>query len=163
MPGLHPPPRRHESLRTPARHQGNQVHQDCGRRALQHPGGACQFYALCQGGVGSSAVALTQISAYSTHKNVGVRKIMEVKQNIKCGIRFSISFRWYAIPNFCTQISRPLTYGIRISSKASTTAGSWEWVECLFYKGTRCSCLGLENLGLVCGVGSYRLFKIGCW
>ena len=41
---------------------------------------------------------------------------------LKCVIRFSISFRWYAFPNFCTQISRPLAYGVRTSSKASATA-----------------------------------------
>ena len=41
---------------------------------------------------------------------------------LKCGIRFSISFRWYAFPNFRTQISRPLAYSVRISSKASATA-----------------------------------------
>ena len=40
----------------------------------------------------------------------------------KCAIHFAISFRWYAFPNFCTQISRPLAYGERISSKGSTTA-----------------------------------------
>ena len=34
----------------------------------------------------------------------------------------NISFRWYAFPNFCTQISRPLAYGVRTSSKASVTA-----------------------------------------
>ena len=42
---------------------------------------------------------------------------------LKCVIRFSISFRWYAFPNFRTQISCPLSYGVRISSKASATAG----------------------------------------
>ena len=41
---------------------------------------------------------------------------------LKCGIRFSISFRWYAFPIFCTQVSRPLAYGVRISSKSSATA-----------------------------------------
>ena len=45
-----------------------------------------------------------------------------VKVLLKSGIRFSISFRWYAFQNFCTQISRPLAYGVRISSKASATA-----------------------------------------
>ena len=44
------------------------------------------------------------------------------KLALKCAIRFSISFRWYAIPIFCTQISRPLSYGVRISLKASATA-----------------------------------------
>ena len=42
---------------------------------------------------------------------------------LKCVIRCSISFRWYAFPNFCTQTSRPLAYGVRISPKASATAG----------------------------------------
>ena len=45
-----------------------------------------------------------------------------VKVQWKSGIRFSISFRWYAFPNFCTQISRPLAYGVRIFSKVSATA-----------------------------------------
>ena len=37
-----------------------------------------------------------------------------------------ISFCWYALPNFCTQISRPLAYGVCISSKASSAAvGDW--------------------------------------
>ena len=44
---------------------------------------------------------------------------------LKCVIRFSISCRWYAFPNFCTQISRPLAYGVRVSSKASATAAWW--------------------------------------
>ena len=46
-----------------------------------------------------------------------------VKGLLKCYIRFSISFRWCAFPNFWTQISRPLANGVRISPKASTTAG----------------------------------------
>ena len=142
-----------------------------------------------------TAVAFTQISAYVTHKNLAVRKIMEamrtayakngtrsqhfsnktidandhgtystrvcerksrivgeehfiwlnrlmnlvVKVLLTSGIRFSISFRWYAYLNFCTQISRPLAYGVRISSKGSVTAapthseldhkrqGHWQW------------------------------------
>ena len=41
---------------------------------------------------------------------------------LKCFIHFSISFRCCAFPNFCTPISRPLAYGVRISSKASPTA-----------------------------------------
>ena len=40
----------------------------------------------------------------------------------KCVIHFFISSRWYAFPNLCMQISRPLAYGVRISSKACTTA-----------------------------------------
>ena len=114
-----------------------------------------------------TGVALTQISAYSTHENRAVRRIMEEKQNsvstrlklhevndrgrhasivkgkrasfanisvfcsivwllvkvlLECPIRFSTSNRWYAFPNFCTQISRPHAYGVHISSKASATA-----------------------------------------
>ena len=120
-----------------------------------------------------TAVALTHISAYSAHKNLGARKIMEamrtangtrslhvsnktwrkrsrnlreyvkrkrallvkniifrwiiwwtywVKVLFMCGIRFSISFHWYAFLNFCTQVSHPLAYGVRISSKASAAA-----------------------------------------
>ena len=38
-------------------------------------------------------------------------------------IRFSIFFRWYAFPNFCTHISRPHAFGVRTSSKARATAG----------------------------------------
>ena len=79
-------------------------------------------------------VALTQISAFTTHKNLAVRKIMEamhtleyferkariiceqhlislnrlmnpvVKELFKCVIRFPIPFRWYAFLNFCTQV-----------------------------------------------------------
>ena len=45
-----------------------------------------------------------------------------VKVLLQCVIRFSISFRWHAFPKFCTQISRPLAYGVRISSRASATA-----------------------------------------
>ena len=39
--------------------------------------------------VGFAAVALTQISAYSTHKNLAVRKIMEVMRTacVKSGTR----------------------------------------------------------------------------
>ena len=116
------------------------------------------------------AVALTQMSAYGTHKNLAVRKIMEMmctayakrdsvlstsqttheannygrhiswKESAHClGTTFQYfaelcdcgkgaletrhSFRWYAFRNFSTQISRPLAYGVRISSKASVTAG----------------------------------------
>ena len=118
------------------------------------------------------AVALTRTSAYITHKNLDVRKIMEamrtahakkrdtgsthLKQNmtqkimehtrackrkariaceehfislnrlinlvvkvlLKCSIRFSISIRWYAFPNFCAQISRPLACGVRTLLKS---------------------------------------------
>ena len=54
-----------------------------------------------------------------------------LKVLLKCAIGFSICFRWYAFPNFCTQISRPLAYGVRISSKASATAEL-----CLLIEGT---------------------------
>ena len=47
-----------------------------------------------------------------------------VKVLLKCVIPFSIYFRWYAFRTFCTDISRPLAYGVRISSKASATAGA---------------------------------------
>ena len=118
----------------------------------------------------STAVALTHISAYSTHKNLAVHKIMEVMRSayakngtrsqhvsnktwrkrswnireylkgkrasfaknilfrwiwkvlLKCVICLSISFRWYALPNFRTQISRPLAYGVCISSKATAVS-----------------------------------------
>ena len=45
-----------------------------------------------------------------------------LKMPLKCAICFSISFRWYAFPNFCAPISRPLAYGVRTSTKASATA-----------------------------------------
>ena len=45
-----------------------------------------------------------------------------VKVLLKCVIRLSISFRCYAFAYFRTQISRPLAYGVRISSIASATA-----------------------------------------
>ena len=121
---------------------------------------------------------LTQISAYLTHKNLAICKIMDamctayakcrtqsehisnwveandhgrhasivkgkhalfvnsilfswnclmnlvVKVLLKCVIHFFISFPWYAFPNFCTQISRPLAYSAHISSKAGGTAGT---------------------------------------
>ena len=41
---------------------------------------------------------------------------------LKCAIRSAISFRCYAFPNFCKRISRPLAYGVRISSEASAIA-----------------------------------------
>ena len=44
-----------------------------------------------------------------------------VKVHLKCVICFSISFRWYAVPNFRMQISRPPAYAVHISSKASVT------------------------------------------
>ena len=60
-----------------------------------------------------AAVALSQISAYTTHKNLAVRKIMEAMRTAyaKSGTRsqhvsnytrgkLSISFRWYTFPNF---------------------------------------------------------------
>ena len=53
-------------------------------------------------------------------KNVLFRWIWKVL--LKCSIHFSISFHWYAFPNLCTQISLPLAYDLRISSKDSTTA-----------------------------------------
>ena len=45
-----------------------------------------------------------------------------VKVLLKCIIRFSISLRWYA---FCTHISRPLAYDVRISSKISSLVWAW--------------------------------------
>ena len=45
---------------------------------------------------------------------------MMIKLLLKCAICFSIFF-WYALPNFCMQIPRPLAHGVRISSKASAT------------------------------------------
>ena len=45
---------------------------------------------------------------------------------LKRGIRFSLSFLWSTSPIFFTQVYRPLAYGVRISSKASTTA---VWVQ----------------------------------
>ena len=106
------------------------------------------------------------MSAYNTHKDLAVHKIMEmmrtayaqngthrsqqvsnyawgkrsrkvhfislnrlmnpvIKALLKCFIRFSISFHWYAFPHFCTQFSRPLAYDVRISSKARATADHW--------------------------------------
>ena len=119
-----------------------------------------------------TGVALTQISAYITLKNLAVRKIVEamrtaytkggtrsqhvsnyiwhvsilkgkrasfaknislpsmnlvIKVLLKYVISLSISFRWYAVPNFCTQICRPVAYGVRTSSKASATAAHREF------------------------------------
>ena len=45
-----------------------------------------------------------------------------VKVLLKCVIRFSISFRWTHFR--LRKISRPLAYGVRISWKASATAGA---------------------------------------
>ena len=45
-----------------------------------------------------------------------------VKVLLKCVICISISLRFQIFPNFCTQISRPLTCCVCISSKASATA-----------------------------------------
>ena len=53
-----------------------------------------------------------------------------VKVLLKFIICFSISFRWYTFPNFCTQISCPLAYGVCISSKASATADLKHNIEC---------------------------------
>ena len=47
-----------------------------------------------------------------------------VKVLLECVNRFSISFRWYAFPNYCTQIFRPLAYGVRIPLKVSATTAS---------------------------------------
>ena len=44
-----------------------------------------------------------------------------VKVLLKCGIRFSISFCWYAFPKFCMHISHPLAYSVCTSSRDSTT------------------------------------------
>ena len=70
----------------------------------------------------------------------------------------SLSFRWYAFPNFCLQISRPLAYGVRITSKASATAvfyvfymfsfinklndSGWTLNQCLVSTYTTCPELG---------------------
>ena len=80
-------------------------------------------------------VTSTHISEYIMQKNLAVHKIMEVmhttyreeaelsgKVLLKCIICFSISFRWYTFPNFCTQICYPLVCSVCISSKASVTA-----------------------------------------
>ena len=117
-------------------------------------------------------VALTQISVYSTHKNLAVTKIIEATRTAyakldsvctrcKLHMRKTITectrilwkecahrlrtfyfaesfdepvgkgafemrhsflyFVWYPFPNFCTRISRPLAYSVRISSKACAT------------------------------------------
>ena len=63
-----------------------------------------------------------------------------VKVLLECVIRFSIYFRWYAFPNFCTQMSRPFAYVVRISSKASATAVVNPYA--LFFQGT----LGLREI-----------------
>ena len=55
-----------------------------------------------------------------------------VKVLFNCVICFSISFCWYAFPNFRTQISRPLAYGVRISLQAGATIGFYSaifWQE----------------------------------
>ena len=44
------------------------------------------------------------------------------ENTFECAIHFSTSFGWYAFPNLCTQISRPLVYSVCISLKASVTA-----------------------------------------
>ena len=51
---------------------------------------------------------------------------------LRCVIRFPISFRWYAFPNFWTPISHPLAYGVRTSSKASATAAYLFFSLCLW-------------------------------
>ena len=51
------------------------------------------MYVLNLGVKGLTAVALTQISAYSTHKNLTVRKIMEVLRTAYAKIRDSVSTR----------------------------------------------------------------------
>ena len=56
------------------------------------------------------------------HASFAKNILFRWKVLFKCVIRFSLSFRWYAFSNFCTQISRPLAHGVRISSKASATA-----------------------------------------
>ena len=50
---------------------------------------------------------------------ISLNRLMNVvvKVLLKCGIRSSTSFRWYTFPNFRTQISHPLPYGVRTSSK----------------------------------------------
>ena len=60
----------------------------------------------------------------SEERFVSLNRLMVVKVLLKCVISFSISLRCYAFPSFCTQISRPLAYSVRISSKASATAGA---------------------------------------
>ena len=50
-----------------------------------------------------------------------------VKVLLRCVIRFLVPFRWYAFPDFCLQISHPLVYGVRTSSKASATADLLIW------------------------------------
>ena len=112
---------------------------------------------------------LMQVSAHSTHTNLPVRKIMEVKnkcdsvstslkQNMKCSIRFSISFWWYAFPNFCMHISRPLAYSVCISSKlASATAG---WVTIAKHGHSMAnfwSCLWKSSVRYFCAVDGFCL------
>ena len=54
------------------------------------------------------------------HFSILLNCLMVVKMLLKCTIR-SQYFHWYTLPNFCTQISRPLAYGVRNFSKASAT------------------------------------------
>ena len=57
---------------------------------------------------------------------ISLNRLMDsvVKVLLECVNRFSISFRWYAFPNFCTQIFRPLAYGVRIPLKVGATIAS---------------------------------------
>ena len=49
-----------------------------------------------------------------------------IKVLLKCVIRFSTSFRWYAFSNFCSDISRALAYGMRMkASRLSTELLAW--------------------------------------
>ena len=62
---------------------------------------------------------------------------------------FLYFFRWYAFPNFSTQISRPLACGVRISSKASATAGTYlPFVSRSCRKGAKAAALLCPLLGV---------------
>ena len=93
------------------------------------------------------AVALTQIAVYGTHKDLAVRKIMEamrteqrMQNKTRLGLKksqtkhemrhsFLYFFSLVCISEICTQISRPLAYGVRIS-KAGTTAVLSQKLHC---------------------------------
>ena len=54
-----------------------------------------------------TAVALMQISAYSTHKNLAVRKIMEATTDVYLIERFSVQYSGYYFYELCSIYGKP--------------------------------------------------------
>ena len=74
------------------------------------------------------------------HLSILLRIVYWFMEKVLLKLEPFVLFYWYTFPNFCTQISRPLAYSVRISSKASANTvifcSSWIWSLVISSHGT---------------------------